>query len=258
MSALTGKVAIVTGGASGLGLEIVRRFVEEGARVVSADIDNRAGQAAAAACGAEFVSLDVAREEHWVNAFERVSAEHGGVDILVNNAGIGAGQGAATPDETSWRDWQRLLEVNAGGVFLGCKYALLNMRRSGGGAIVNMSSVAALVSTPFLTAYGASKAAVMQLTRSVAVYAAKQNIRCNSVHPGQIETPMLQGLFEDLAAADNVEVAAVREQFLQRIPQGVFGSAGDIAAAVVFLASDQARHITGAQLSIDGGMSAHP
>ncbi len=257
MPALTGKVAIVTGGASGLGLEIGRTFVAEGAVVVSTDINADAGAAAAESCGAEFLSHDVAVEEDWVAVFAQVMARHGCVDILVNNAGIGEGLGAATPDETRWEDWQRVLNVNAGGVFLGCKHALVNMRGNGG-AIVNMSSVAALVATPFLTAYGASKAAVLQLTRSIAVYAAKENIRCNSVHPGQIETPMLQGLFRDVAHSNRVSETDVRTEFLQRIPQGVFGTGADIAAAVVFLASDAAKHITGAQLSVDGGMSAHP
>lgn len=258
MPRLDGKVAVVTGAASGLGREIVSRFVDEGATVVATDIDEKAGEKSAAQTGAHFIRHDVAVEDGWIHVLEQTATRHGAVDILVNNAGIGEGLGPASPDETSWADWQRVMAVNAGGVFLGCKHGLAVMRTGGGGAIVNMSSVAALVSTPFLTAYGASKAAVMQLTRSVAVYAAKENIRCNSVHPGQIETPMLQGLFRDVAASNNITEAAARGEFLQRVPQRVFGSPGDIAAAVTFLVSDEARHITGAQLSIDGGMSAHP
>jgi len=258
VTTLHNKVAIVTGGASGLGLEIVRRMVLAGATVISTDSNRMDGAQAAEAGGAEFLYHDVADESDWQNVFATATRNYGKVDILVNNAGVGEGLGASTPDATSWQDWQQVMAVNAGGVFLGCKHALITMRQSGGGVIINMSSIAALVATPFLTAYGASKAAVAQLTRSVAVHAAADNIRCNSVHPGQIETPMLKGLFSEVAAENNVTEETIRAELLQRIPQGNFGAPGDIAAAVIFLAADEARHITGAQLSIDGGMSAHP
>jgi len=250
------KVVVVTGGASGLGKQIVTRFAQEGAQVICTDI-NPAGKSLAAS-NIDFVQHDVGSEEAWRDLFETITTKYSGLHILINNAGIGDGFGPSSPEETSWEDWSNIMSTNAGGVFLGCKHAIPLMRESGGGAIVNISSIAALVATPFLTAYGASKAAVWQLTRSVAVHGAKYKIRCNSVHPGQIETPMLQGLFADVAATANATEEQVREEFLQRIPQGKFGTANDIADTVLFLSSDQARHITGAQLSVDGGMSAHP
>lgn len=253
---LIDKIAVVTGGASGLGKQIVSHFEQQGAIVYCTDV-NPAG-AKTASDRVTFVQHDVSDEDAWQQLILEVQSHHQGLDILINNAGIGDGLGPSGPEDTSWQEWQHIMSTNAGGVFLGCKHAIPLMRQSGGGAIVNISSIAALVATPFLTAYGASKAAVWQMTRSVAVHCAKDKIRCNSVHPGQIETPMLLGLFADVAAEANATENQIREDFLKRIPQGEFGTANDIADAVLFLASDEARHITGAQLSVDGGMSAHP
>jgi len=148
------------------------------------------------------------------------------------------------------------MAVNAGGVFLGCKNAIPLMAQSGGGSIINMSSIAALVATPFITAYGASKAAVCQLSKSVAIHCAEQRngIRCNSVHPGQIITPMLEGLFDEMGSTPGLSNELVRNEFLKKIPQGEFGQAEDIANMALFLASNESRHITGQQLVVDGGM----
>ena len=148
------------------------------------------------------------------------------------------------------------MSVNTDGVFLGCKYAIPAIRDSGGGAIINMSSIAALVSTPFLTAYGASKAAVAQLTKSVAIHCAEKGyrIRCNSVHPGQVSTPMHDSLLSDVARAAEMSVEQVREMFLSKIPLGEFGTPEDIAEGVLYLASDAGKHVTGQELVIDGGM----
>lgn len=254
----TSKVAIVTGGASGLGLAIVEHFISARATVISTDVNETEGKRAAAENGAEFFPQDVSSESDWQRLIQHLLTRHSGADILINNAGIGEGLGPSTPEHTSWQDWERIMAVNAGGVFLGCKHIIPLMRERGGGSIVNVSSIAALVATPFITAYGASKSAVLQFTRSVAVYTANENIRCNSVHPGQIETPMLSGLFQDVADSGGLAPDQVRHDFLQRIPQGRFGQPEDIAQAVLFLCSDAASHITGSRLCIDGGMSAHP
>ncbi len=176
--------------------------------------------------------------------------------MLVNNAGIGENSAANDPESTALDDFSRIYSVNAGGVFLGCKHAIPAMRESGGGSIINMSSIAALVATPFLTSYGASKAAVRQLTMSVAAHCAARGdrIRCNSVHPGQIMTPMLEGLFSDVADAHGQSAEFMRSEFLKQIPLGEFGEPDDVAYQVLFLASDESKHVTGTRMLVDGGM----
>ena len=256
MGRVEGKVAIVTGGASGLGAAAAALLAREGARVTITDIDKAAGDDLASRLGLEFVCHDVTDEAGWATLIARTVAARGRLDVLVNNAGIGAAAGGTDPETTSLVDWNRVLAVNAGGVFLGCKHAIPALRQSGGGSIINLSSIAALVATPFITAYGASKAAVRQLTMSVAMHCAERGyrIRCNSIHPGQIRTPMLEGLFRDVAAAAHAEPEAIKGEFLQKIPLGEFGEPDDVAYAVLYLASDESKHVTGAQLVIDGGM----
>lgn len=249
----------MTGGASGLGAAAATLLAREGARVTITDIDRAAGDAAALRLGLDFVCHDVTDEAGWVELIARTIGACGRFDVLVNNAGIGSAAGGTDPETTSLADWNRILAVNAGGVFLGCKHSIPAMRRSGGGSIINVSSIAALVATPFITAYGASKAAVRQLTMSVALHCAERGyrIRCNSVHPGQIRTPMLEGLFRDVAAAAHAEPEAIQKEFLRKIPLGEFGEPEDIAYAVLYLASDESKHVTGAQFVIDGGMQIH-
>ncbi len=251
-----GKVAIVTGGAAGLGASIACRLVGDGAQVVITDIQTERGRATAKEIGAEFLEQDVGDEAQWLSLIDAVERRFGGLHILVNNAGIAEAGAAADPETTLPEDWRCVMRTNAESVFLGCRAAIPAMRRSSGGSIVNMSSIAALVGTPFLTAYGASKAAVRQLTMSVALHCAQKGygIRCNSVHPGQIRTPMHDALLKDTASAADAPLLAVEAEFRSRIPLGVFGVPDDIANAVLYLASDESRHVTGAKLVVDGGM----
>jgi len=253
---IKGKVAIVTGGASGLGFAIAAMMVKQGAQTIITDINENLGQAAAKEMGAIFLQQDVSDEARWRDILAQVKEKYGKIDILVNNAGIsGSGMGS-NPETESLEEWQKIQKVNGQSVFLGCKYAIDYMRKSGGGSIINMSSIAALVATPFLTSYGASKAAVKQLTMSIAMHCATtgSKVRCNSVHPGQIITPMLEQLFIDVSKLAKAPVEAIKQTFLEKIPLGEFGEADDIAYMVLFLASDEAKHITGAQFVVDGGM----
>ena len=260
MDRLANKVALVTGAASGLGRAIATRFVEEGARVMISDINAEAGETVARELGALFIAHDVSDEAAWKTVLDETIQAYGELHILVNNAGMEDSGNAGDPENTTLASWERIMAVNAGGVFLGCKYAIPVIRSSGGGSIINMSSIAALVATPFITAYGASKAAVRQLTMSVALHCAENgyNIRCNSVHPGQIMTPMLQKLFTTTAAKAGISPAVMQAEFLKRIPLGNFGEPDDIANSVLFLASAESKHITGEQLVVDGGMNLNP
>lgn len=263
MGRLDGKIALVTGGASGLGRATADLFAREGARVVVTDVDVAAGQLAASAIGetAIFLEHDVGDEPRWQQVIEAASAHFGGLDVLVNNAGVEGGAGPASdPERTELESFRNVQRVNVEGVFLGCKHAIPAIRQRGGGSIVNLSSIAALVATPFITAYGASKAAVQQLSRSVALHCAQSGdrIRCNSVHPGQITTPMLDRLFDDVSAAAASETERTRAEFRRRIPLGEFGEPDDVAYAILYLASDESKHVTGTSLIVDGGMSLNP
>lgn len=256
MSRLVDKSAIVTGGASGLGRAIAERFVEEGASVTITDIDPAQGQDTAAAIGAVFMQQDVSDEARWQAVMSEVVERSGGLHVLVNNAGICDLDGEVTPELISMAAFQRTMAVNVGGVMLGCKYAIPAMAASGGGSIINLASIAALVATPFATTYGASKAAVWQLSKSVAIHCAQQRngVRCNTIHPGQVMTAMLRGLIEEMSRTADLPVEAMREEFLKKIPMGEFGEAEDIANAALFLACHESKHITGQELVVDGGI----
>ncbi|MFL6601923.1 MAG: glucose 1-dehydrogenase [Steroidobacteraceae bacterium] len=255
MTRVRDKVAIVTGGAAGLGAAIVRRLVNEGARVLITDIQNDAGRRLADELGCDFLNHDVTDEAKWESVVAHAQERYGALHILVNNAGIEGSLDINTPENTRLCDWQTVHRVNVDGVFLGCRAAIPALRRSGGGAIVNMSSTAALVAMAEFTAYGASKAAVRHLTRSVALHCAKDRskIRCNSVHPGPILTPMLHRLIAATAETRGVSVDQVMNELRSTIPQGEFPLPEDIASAVLFLVSDEALHITGLAMVVDGG-----
>ena len=250
MGRLDGKVALISGGARGQGATEAKLFAVQGAKVVFGDILDDAGKQVEAEINesggeAVYVHLDVTREADWVSAVETAVGRYGKLDILVNNAGITIRKNV---EDTTSEDWDRIMAINAKGVFLGIKEAIPAMRRGGGGSIVNISSTAGLVGSPYSGAsYAATKGAVRLLTKSTAIQYAKDGIRCNSVHPGLLDTPMTEDMLAD---------AAHREERTQRIPLGRIGTAEDISWGVLYLASDEASFITGSELVIDGGATA--
>lgn len=246
---LEGKVGLVSGGAKGLGAAQAKMIAAEGAKVVVGDLLEDEGLAIVAeieTSGGEatFLSLDVTNEDDWDHAIQNTMSRFGRLDLLVNNAGIFQ---RATFEETTPDDWDRVMEINSKGVFLGTKAAISAMRTSGGGSIVNISSVAGLVGSQISAAYNASKGAVRIMTKSAALQYAKEGIRVNSVHPGLSETGMLPEVFPD-----------EKDQMERRLatPMARFGSPEDVAYAVLFLASDEASFVTGAELVVDGGFTA--
>lgn len=252
MGRVEGRIALVTGGARGIGRATAHVLAKEGATVVVADRDRPGGEAVAEAIGkgALFIPLDARSEESWDTLIGEVRKRHQRLDILVNNAGIlHAGNGHG-PEDTSLEEWDAVHSVNLRGVFLGCKHAIPAMREHGG-SIVNLSSIAGIMATPHLTAYGASKGGVRQLTKTVALHCARSGyrIRCNSVHPGLIETDMGDAVL----ALGGGDVATAREARLKLVPLGELGRPEDVANAILFLASDEARYVTGAELLVDGG-----
>lgn len=247
---LDGRIALVTGGASGLGAAIASRLAGEGAIVWVADIDLPGAQAHATTLpGGRAIALDVTAKDQWRAAIAQVEAAHGRLDILVNNAGITTMGSIETLDVDAFR---HELEIDVIGVFLGCQTALPLMKATGG-SIVNMASAAGLKADPGLVGYNAAKAAVTLMTKSIALHCAKERygIRVNSVHPGAIHTPII-----DKVLAQVPDPEATLAGFLSVHPIGHLGHPDDIAAIVAFLASDESRFATGAAFSIDGGMTA--
>ena len=251
MNRLRGKSALIAGGASGIGFATARRFLHEGAGVVITDIDEVKGAAARAELGrkAHFLLHDVASESSWDTVVDSTIETLGRVDILVNCAGV---IHYGTIEDTSFDMWRRTLAVNLDGTFLGCRAAVRAMGERGG-SIVNLCSVSGNVGTAETAAYDASKGGVRLLTKSVALYCAREGngIRCNSVHPGGTYTPMLQNHFD--AQADR---EAIEQAWLATIPMGRFAMPEEIAGIVLYLASDEASFVTGAEFTIDGGKTA--
>ena len=241
---LKDRVAIVTGGGSGFGAAICRRFVEEGAKVVLVDCRADRGDAIAGEIGAIFVEADVGSDDNSRRMIATAVDRFGKLDIVVNNAG--APQAPTPVTETDARDFDRLMAVNAKAIFHAAKYAVPVMRRQGGGVILNTVSVAAIRPRPNLTAYNASKGAALVLSKSLAIELAPDRIRVNAVCPGPGDTPML-------ATFVGGDSDAHRAAFLQSIPLGRLCAPGDIASVMVFLASDEASFITGAAIEVDGG-----
>lgn len=257
MQRLEGKVALVTGGARGIGAAIARAFAAEGARVWVTDIDDGAGEALVSELGDghRYAHLDVAREEDW-SVVDSLVAEEGRLDILVNNAGItGLEDGPARhdPEHASLEEWHRVHRVNLDGTFLGCRAAIRAMRPRGTGSIVNISSRSGLVGIPGAAAYASSKAAIRNHSKSVALWCAQQGtqIRCNSVHPAAILTPIWEPMIGTGPDREEKMAALVRDTPLKR-----FGTVEEVAALVVFLGSDEAPYITGSEFDIDGGLLA--
>jgi NAD(P)-dependent dehydrogenase (short-subunit alcohol dehydrogenase family) len=250
MGRLDGKVALISGGARGQGETEARLFVREGAKVVFGDILDAEGQKVEAkirASGGEatYVHLDVTSEREWRAAVETAVRQYGKLHVLVNNAGIIIRKSI---EETSVEEWDRTQAINVRGVFLGTKFAIPAMRQAGGGSIINISSIAGLVGSTYGAAsYIASKGAVRLFTKATAIQHAKDNIRCNSIHPGPIETLMIQNTLED---------HAFLQERLHRIPLGRIGRVEDVAYGVLYLASDESSYVTGSELVIDGGATA--
>jgi len=254
MGRVEGKVAIVTGAASGFGAASARLLVKEGAAVVATD-RNLAGVAALArevGSGITAMAHDVTREEDWARVVADTMHLHGRLHILMNNAGV-YGSGAPQDIETATlAEWRFVNGVNMDGVFLGCRAAVPAIARSGGGSIINVSSIAGIRGTSRIVAYGASKGAVRQLTKSVAQHCGRKGyrIRCNSIHPGMVRTPLGNDVLRH-GFGDDDKGAAER---VKNVPLGELGSVEDIAYAVLFLASDESRHITASEIVIDGGL----
>lgn len=249
---LKNKTALVTGGARGIGEAIARCFAREGASVIIADIEAKAGKRIASEIGGIFVALDVSSEKDWV-AFE---AAHASIDIVVNNAGITGFEdspGPHDPEHASLEEWHRVHAVNLDGTFLGCRYAIRAMRAKGAGSIINISSRSGLVGMPGAAAYASSKAAIRNHTKSVALYCAQQGlgIRCNSIHPAAILTPMWEPLIGSGPDRETRMAAMVADTPIKR-----FGTVEEVAAIALLLASDDATYMTGSEVHIDGGLLA--
>lgn len=254
MNRLTGKVVIITGGALGIGRACALRMAEQGASVAVFDLLDSAGGAliadlAARGLSARYWTVDVSKEAQVHTAIDAVVAHFGRLDVLVNNAGI-AGVSKPTHEVTE-EEWDRVQAVNVKGVFFGVKHAIPHLKRAGGGSIINLSSIYGLVGAPDVPPYHASKGAVRLMTKTDAMFYAADRIRVNSIHPGFIWTPMVEGFL-----ASQADVAAARQGFDALHPLGHIGEPDDVAMGVVYLASDEAKFVTGAELVIDGGYTA--
>ena len=254
MDRVKGKVAIVTGGAGGLGKAHASLLAKEGAKVVVTDMDEAQGKRVADEINKQggeaiFIKHDVSSETDWTRVIRETLERFGKLDILVNNAGVNVWKKI---EDTSLDEWRWLMSINLDGVFLGTKYAMGAMKKSGGGSIINISSVAGMIGTLDTSAYHASKGGVRIFTKAAALECSKAgydyNIRVNSVHPGVIKTPMVEGLMND---------EEKRKTALSWHPIGRFGEPEDIAYGVLYLASDESKFITGTELVIDGGWTAH-
>jgi NAD(P)-dependent dehydrogenase (short-subunit alcohol dehydrogenase family) len=248
---MTGKVALISGAASGMGAATARLFAAEGAKaVIVADILDQEGKAVAAEIGkagghAAYIHLDVTDEAQWKAAVEGAVAAHGRLDVLVNNAGI---SGSAETDLYDTAAWNRLMGINATGVFLGMKYATAAMKQAGGGSIVNLSSISGIVGQGYIhVGYNASKGAVRLITKAGAAQHGKDGIRVNSVHPGLMPPMRTSGRTAD---------PAMRAKTLKGVPMGRAGEVDEVARAILFLASDESSYVTGAELVVDGGWTA--
>lgn len=245
MGRLDGKVALITGAASGQGEAAARAYVEEGARVLLADVNDIDGKRVADEIGACYQHLDVGDEDDWAAAIQRVRTEYGRLDVLVNNAGILHFSELA---KTTLADYERVIRVNQIGTFLGMRSVVEPMTEAGGGSIINVSSVEGLAGMPFLVAYTSSKFAIRGMTKVAALELGGKNIRVNSVHPGMIETNMVA------TAMGGHEVDLSR--FAKKIALGRMGKPEEIARLVVFLGSDDSSYSTGAEFVADGGATA--
>lgn len=251
MGRVDGKVIIVTGAASGLGAADARLLTAEGASVVMTDVNVEAGEKLAAEIGAVFCEQDVSEESTWARLVAETVERFGGLDVLVNNAGIAI---IADIEQTTLEIWRRTLAVHLDGTFLGCHHALPAMAASGGGSLINMSSTAALVGIAPYLAYSAAKGGIRSMTKSIAAHCRtrRNGIRCNSIHPGSIDTPMVHAALDGLGG-----MKPEGDRFPDEVRRSLgLGEPQDVAQLVLFLASDESKHISGAELVIDNGDTA--
>lgn len=255
---VAGKKVLVTGGAQGLGAAACQLLAAQGAQVLVTDVNEAGATETAAAINAEHgsgtafaLALDVTQEDQWEAAIEAASEHMGGLSVLLNNAGVGVRGDILT---CTLEEWHKGFAVNVDSVFLGCQKALPLMMEHQPGSIINISSIAGLIASDSMPGYNASKAAVWMLTKSVALYCAKQgwNIRCNSVHPTFIDTPILDGISRNA----NLPKDVVMGKLARQVPMGRVGEPIDVANGVLYLASDESKYMTGAELKLDGGISA--
>jgi NAD(P)-dependent dehydrogenase (short-subunit alcohol dehydrogenase family) len=252
---VAGKIAVVTGAAGGLGSAIARRLADEGARVALTDVNFEAVAQIAHQVGENAIAFehDVTDEARWQDVLDAVMDKFGALHVLVNNAGIGT---TGTVEQTDLDEWRRVHAIDLDSVFLGCKYALPHIRSSAseslGGSIINLSSIAGIVAGHNVAAYNSAKAAVRHLTKSVALHCARTapNVRCNSVHPAFVDTPILDDI------AKNMDRQEALQKLGRQIPIGKVGEPDDVAYGVLYLASDESKFMTGAELVLDGGISA--
>ena len=252
MGRVDGKIALVTGAASGIGLQASLRLAEEGARVMMTDInvENVKKEAEKLGRNAEFLKLDITLEEDWISVLRETVKHFQSLDILVNSAGMVL---IADVEQISLEDWRQVHAVNLDGTFLGCKHGVRVMKEFGAGSIINLSSVSGLIGGFNLAAYNSSKGAVRMLSKSVALHCARSGygIRCNSIHPTFIETPMLDSMIQDAPDPEKARQTLIRQVPLKRI-----GTTDDVAKMIVYLASDESTFVTGTEMVIDGGVVA--
>ena len=252
MGRLEGKTALVTGAASGIGLQTSIRLAEEGALVMMTDINHEEGlqQAEKLGANATFLKLDITEEEEWISVLDDTVKRFDRLDILVNSAGMVL---IADVEQITLEDWRKVHAVNLDGTFLGCKHGVRVMKEFGAGSIINLSSVSGMIGGFNLAAYNSSKGAVRMLTKSVALHCARAGygIRCNSIHPTFIETPMLESMIRDSPDPEKARQTLVRQVPLRRI-----GKPDDVANMIVYLASDESTFVTGTEMVIDGGVIA--
>ena len=251
MKRVDGKIALVTGAASGIGRASAIMLADQGARVAVTDINFEGSRLVADQIGDGAVAIahDVTNEAAWIDALDKTVTQFDGLHVLVNCAGTAI---TGSVEDTPLEDWRSLHALDLDSVFLGCKYAIRHIAASGGGSIVNISSISGIIAGHNLAAYNSAKAAVRHLTKSVALHCAreKNNVRCNSVHPAFVDTPILDNLLRQGSREDGLEKLA------RQIPLGVVGTPEDVAHAIIYLASDESRFMTGSELVLDGGVSA--
>ena len=246
---LKNKVGLITGAAQGLGKEMAKIMISQGATIVITDINEKSLVETSEELSCKYMVMDVTKEDQWKNVISNIEKDIGSLNILVNNAGIGGG---GDVESTDLESWHLVHSVNLDSVFLGCKFSLPLMRKSGNGSIINISSMSGIVASHNMSAYNSSKAAVRHLSKSIALHCAKSTnlVRCNSIHPVFTRTAMVQSMI-DAAPERNIE-----EKLVQQIPLRKLAEPIDIANAALFLASDESSFITGTELVVDGGLSA--